>query len=498
MSAPATPLPVAVLGGGVTGLTAAWHLQKAGVPVVVLEAAAAPGGVVGSARAAGWLHESGPNSLLEGSPEVAELIDAVGLGSRRLYAAEAARNRYVVRAGRLVALPASPAAFLRTPLFSFGAKLRLLGEPWRARASAEAEESVADFVVRRLGREFLDYAVNPFVGGVYAGDPRRLSVRHGFPKLHALEQTHGSLLRGALKRRNASGGPAGRILSFPDGLAELPRALAAALGAAVRPAHRVIYVRRQDGAWKVVTAGPDGISAGYYSAVVCALPADALAGVQFEDIPGTARLSELREIEHPPVVSVLAGYRREDVAHPLDGFGLLMPEVERRRVLGVLFSSTLFPGRAPAGHVALTAFIGGTRSPELARLDDDALRQLVSEELGALLGARGAPVHCSVRRWPRAIPQYTLGYARFQKIFADIEAAAPGLCFGGNARDGISLADCLKSGRRLALAAAARCQPIKLPEPVMLSAAKHPSGCPQAVVPMDQDVASLGTSLRSE
>ncbi|HQY07043.1 MAG TPA: protoporphyrinogen oxidase, partial [Lacunisphaera sp.] len=345
MSAPAANLPVAVLGGGITGLTAAWHLQKAGVPVVVLEAAAEPGGVIGSTREAGWLHESGPNSLLEGSPEVAELIDALGLGPRRLYAAEAAKNRYVVRAGRLVAMPSSPAAFLRTGLFSFGAKLRLLGEPWRARAAADAEESVADFVVRRLGREFLDYAVNPFVGGVYAGDPRRLSVRYGFPKLHALEQTHGSLLRGALKRRNASGGPAGRIMSFPDGLAELPRALAAALGAAVRPAHRVIYVRRQDGAWKVVTAGPAGISAGYFSAVMCALPADALAGVQFEDIPGAGRLAELREIEHPPVVSVLAGYRREDVAHPLDGFGLLMPEVERRRVLGVLFSSTLFPGR---------------------------------------------------------------------------------------------------------------------------------------------------------
>ena len=136
-------------------------------------------------------------------------------------------------------------------------------------------------------------------------------------------------------------------------------------------------------------------------------------------------------------------------------------------MLGVLFSSTLFPGRAPDGHVALTTFIGGTRAPELARLDDDALRQLVSEELGALLGARGAPVHCSVRRWPRAIPQYTLGYARFQKIFADIEAAAPGLCFGGNVRDGISLADCLKSGRRLALAVAARCQEPAVSEPCL-------------------------------
>ncbi len=448
-------LPIAILGGGITGLTAAWHLQRAGAPVVVFEALPTPGGAIGSTRHDGWLQEAGPNSLLEGSTEVATFIDAIGLGSRRLYAADSAKNRYVVRGGKLVPMPASPVGFLKTKLFSFRAKLGLLGEPFRARSAADGAESVAQFVERRLGREFLDYAVNPFVGGVYAGDPRQLSVRYAFPKLHALEQEHGSLLRGALKRRNTSGGPKGRIFSFPEGLAELPRALAKSLGGSMRLSSRVNAIRRTEGHWAVDTECRGENRTGKFSAVICALPADALTSLRFEGVTGAERLAALREIPHPAVVSIFTGFRREDVAHPLDGFGLLVPEVEQRRILGSLFSSTLFPGRAPPGHVAITTFIGGVRSPQLAQLDDAALKQVVREELGELLGVRGDPAFFNVRRWPRAIPQYTLGYARFKAIFEAVESSAPGLYIGGNARDGISLANCIASGRRLAVAAGA-------------------------------------------
>lgn len=441
---------VAVLGAGITGLTAAWHLARAGMDVTVFERSARVGGAIGAVRRDGWLHELGPNSLLEGSADVAAFIDAVGLGPRRLYATPAAKQRYIVRGGELVAMPASPPAFLTTRLFSWRAKLGLVGEVWRPRAPKDAEETVAAFVLRRLGREFLDYAINPFVGGVYAGDPALLSVRHAFPKLHALEQQHGSLLRGAFKRRNTSGGPKGRIFSFPDGLGELPDALARSLGTAVRLAHGVTTVRRRRQDWQVdfEASGTRGTES--FSAVVCALPADALAGLAFEGPEPADTLQLLREIKQPPVVSVFTGYRRADIPHPLDGFGFLVPQVERRPLLGTLFSSTLFPGRAPEGFVALTSFVGGMRNPELTELGDDALVARVHEELTLLLGASAQPAFVHLQRWPRAIPQYTLGYQRFKDAISQVESASPGLFIGGNARDGISLANCIESGRRLA------------------------------------------------
>jgi oxygen-dependent protoporphyrinogen oxidase len=461
MSSPTPSLRVAILGGGITGLTAAWHLLRAGCTPTVFEKSARVGGAIGAVSVDGWLHELGPNSLLEGSPEVASLIDELGLGPRRLYAAPEAKQRYIVRDGRLVAMPTSPLGFATTPLFSLGAKLELLGEPWRPRSDLHDEESVAEFVVRRLGREFLDYAINPFVGGVYAGDPELLSVKQAFPKLHQLEQEHGSLIRGAFKRRNASGGPKGRIFSFPNGLGEIPRALAAALGEAVHLRTAVTALRRSEERWEIESETEGVTWTAEFDAVVCALPAEALARLHLEGVPAADRLRALEHIAQPPVASVFTGFRREDVQHPLDGFGALLPQVEHGLILGTLFTSTLFAGRAPEGHVALTSFVGGMREPELVGLDDREMLRIVQGELTRLLGITAPPAFTHVQRWPRAIPQYMLGYQRFKDAIAAVEASAPGLFIGGNCRDGIALSNCIESGRRLAKAARA-------------CAAKHP------------------------
>jgi len=254
----------------------------------------------------------------------------------------------------------------------------------------------------------------------------------------------------AFRRRNASGGPVGRIVSFPNGIEELPRAIAASLGDSLRTHSPVVRLRRIPSGWTVYS-GPGEISPPHeFRAVICALPPDALAALTLEGVPRAERLALMKEIEQPPVASVFTGYRREDVAHPLDGFGVLAPRVEKRQILGTLFSSTLFPGRAPSGHVALTTFAGGALQPEVAGLDDRELLNRVRSELGHLLGVRNDPVFVSIRRWPRAIPQYNLGFEHFLDGYAAVEANAPGLFIGGNCRDGISLAYCMASGRRLA------------------------------------------------
>lgn len=442
---------VAVLGGGLSGLSAAWHLQRAGIRAVVLELSLRVGGAIGGTRSGDWFHEGGPNSLFETSAEIATFIDDLGLRSRALYAPEAAKKRYIVRGGRPVALPGSPLGFVSNRLLSWPAKLRILGEPFRRRSSPETEETVQAFVQRRLGPEFLDYVVNPFVAGVYAGDPQRLSVRHAFPKLHALEQEHGSLIRGAIKRRNPSGAPRGRMLSFPNGLDEIPAALASTLSENLRLGCDVTSVR---------PLPQSGISLGYtqngsrredrFDAVISTLPAPALSRIHFDGQPALAAARVIGELQHPPVVSVFTGFLRSDVDHPLDGFGLLVPEVEHRQILGTLFSSTLFPGRAPHGHVALTTFVGGMRQPELASLSDDELVERVHQELRALLGLRGRAVYVHLRRWPLAIPQYNLGFQRLKDAYQTLETTLPGFFVGGNCRDGISLSNCIDGGRRLA------------------------------------------------
>lgn len=442
--------PVAVLGGGLSGLAAAWHLRRRGIPVVVFEAAARAGGVINSVREDGWLWETGPNTLFESSAEIREFISALKLDGRRLEASPLAQHRYVVRGGRPVPLPGSASAFARTSLLSVPAKLRLLGEPFRRRADAARDESVADFVTRRLGQEFLDYIVNPFVAGIYAGDPGELSVRHAFPKLHALEQQHGSLARGSLARRNASGGPRGSMVSFPNGLVEITDALARELGDALRLNHRVTRVTRIGSEWRVACSVGGVDLEESFSAVVCTLPPEKLAGRAWGNAPTAAALAELHSVHQPPVASVFLGFRREDVAHPLDGFGVLTPAVEKRRILGTLFSSTLFSGRAPEGHVALTTFVGGARQPEYAWLGDEELLATVQAELAELLGVRNAPVFVRVQRWQRAIPQYSVGFQRFKDACLRAELSAPGLFIAGTCCDGVSLANCIAAGHRVA------------------------------------------------
>ena len=449
---------VAVVGAGITGLVAAYRLMQAGVPVQVYEATDRVGGVIRSTRSGGYLAEFGPNSILETSIRLRAFLQEVGLGDRMLYSRPEAENRYLVRNGRPMVLPMSPVGFFRCKLFSWRAKWTLLREPFVPARRDGAEESVAEFVLRRLDQEWLDYAINPMIAGIYAGDPKRLSVKYGFPRLYALEQRYGSLLLGQIlgarerRRRGEIPKQQAKKISFDEGLEVLPRQLARLLGDRVRLRHEVMEVAYEPEGWRLKIRTPDGMETAVSAAVLFTAPAYRLAEIRLDlgrDRSGLS-LRSLGEIEYPPVASVVLGFRREAVAHPLDGFGMLVPEKEPFQILGTLFSSTLFERRAPEGHVTLTSYIGGTRAPERALEPPDRLVEMTYEDLRRLLGVRERPTftHCVVYR--RAIPQYVLGYGRYLELMERMEKEGPGLFFAGHYRDGISLSDSIHSGLRAA------------------------------------------------
>lgn len=446
---------IAVVGGGLTGLTAAFKLAKAGHGVRLFEASGRAGGAVISTARDGWLAEGGPNTMME-SPKVASLVAELGLGTERREAAPAAKNRYLVRGGKLVPLPMAPPKILASPLFSIGTKLRLLAEVFRRPRSRPADVSIARLIRDHFGQEAVDYALNPFVAGIYAGDPEKLSTRHAFAKLWEIEQTHGSIIRAqvaAMKQRRARGEPpAPPSISFARGLQTLTDALAGRLPAGTVQTGAAVEGLLPGRPWQVIWRQNGAAHTSEHDAVVLALPAASLARLTVE-WPGKRPLAALEAVEYPPVASLFLGYRRDQAAHPLDGYGVLVPAVERRSVLGVLFSSTLFPGRAPEGHVALTIFAGGARQPGIARLSADALQARVASDLRDLLGVSGEPVFSHHTAWPHAIPQYNLGYERFLDVMTQTEAEHPGLFIGGHVRDGIALSNCIAAGQRLAAAA---------------------------------------------
>ena len=441
---------IAVLGGGITGLTAAYRLAQRGHRVRLFEVADRLGGAIRSELTDGWLIEKGPNSLLAGDPALAALIEELGLQSEEVATRPSARNRYVLRRGVPVAAPLSPPGLLRSSLFSLGTKIKLLRELLMKPRVRTADVSLEEFARSHFGQEFVDYAVNPFVTGIYAGNPKKLSARYAFPKLWELEQAHGSLLRGQIATAKART-PHVRhgIISFREGLQVLPDAMAARLPEGTVSLRAKIQALMPGAPWSVVWTDGTTTTTETFDAVIAALPAPALAQLRFGAL-GERPLATLDTIEHPPLSSIFLGYKREQVAHALDGFGLLVPELERRSILGVLFSSTLFEGRAPAGHVALTVLVGGTRQPGLARLPMDDLITAIEPDLQRMLRISGAPVFRRHRFWPRAIPQYNLGYATHLETMAATERALPGFYLGGQARDGIALPACIAAGERLA------------------------------------------------
>jgi oxygen-dependent protoporphyrinogen oxidase len=427
-----------VVGAGLSGLVRGYAIARGGGDVRVLEASGRPGGVVASVSRDGFLLELGPNTVRP-TPEVWGLVEELGLEPVALLA-DARLPRYIELAGRLHALAPGPQTLFTTKLLSARGKARLLAEPFISRGG-DPRETVRGFFARRLGAEVADHLAAPFVSGIWAGDAGSLAAAAAFPQLVRWEREHGSLLRGALASRR--GRPAPRtprgLLSFPEGLETLPRALAGRLGERLRLRSPVRSLRCDAGRWKVET---DRETLEAESVVLAAPAAEAARLLETLD-PEASRA--LGDIPHPPLAVLHLAWPAASFETPLAGFGHLVVPEPGRRILGAVWSSSLFPGRAPDGQTLVTAFAGGARDPDTARMSDDALREIAAQELGASLRTSAPPSLLRATRHARALPQYDLGHAARMKTIEEAEARRPGLRLLGNYRGGISVGDVVRN-----------------------------------------------------
>lgn len=468
---------IVVIGGGISGLAATNRLIERSTPeapleVQLFEASARLGGAVRTFRREGFLLEAGPDSFISEKPAALELARRIGLSSRLIETNEAHRRSFVARGPRLhptpegfhLLAPARLWPFITSGIFSTAGKARMALDlliPRHMPRGAEEDESLADFVRRRLGREALERMAQPMVGGIYTADPELLSLRATMPRFLEMERAHRSVILALWKAsraratnghasssRGTSGARYSLFLSFDEGMQVLTDALAARLPrGCVRLNTRVEHLSfdEETRAWEIHTSGGERLRA---DGVVIALPAYMAAGLLGGTSPALA--AELEAIPYASTATVNLAYRREDIPHLLDGFGFVVPYVERRATLACTFSSVKFAGRAPVGHALLRAFVGGALQPENFALEEDEMVTAVRKDLRELLGVERAPLFAHVERWPRSMAQYHVGHlARLGRIRARL-SARPTLRLAGNAYEGAGVPDCVRSGENAA------------------------------------------------
>jgi len=446
---------IVVIGAGISGLTTAYLLFKEGYDVIALEQNDKVGGSIETVSAEGFLFDRGPNSGLETTPLIQQLVKDLNLEDQFVYANREGNKRYILRDEHLHALPMSPPAFFKTKLFSNKAKLRLFAEPFIGRSKDGYYQSIAEFVNRRLGKEFLDYAINPFVAGVYAGRPEELSVKSAFPKLYALEEDYGGLIIGSIrsirkrKKSKEVSKQSAKMFSFKDGMKILPESMAEKLGSRISTNAEVTSIRKTgDGSFGVTYRdGKQNITllADVILSTVPAYKAAELFSQLDDDL-----VKHLNQIYYPPVLVLYLVYEKNVVGQPLDGFGFLIPEKEQKSFLGAIWSSVIFPNRSDDTKAAFTLFIGGSRDAGFV----DDVEQLVIDrarrEFEIIMKISAEPVLTAKRFWPKAIPQYNLGYVEHENFFDHFEKDNKGIVLSGNYRGGISIGDCIKNSELVA------------------------------------------------
>jgi oxygen-dependent protoporphyrinogen oxidase len=438
---------VVIVGGGISGLSLAYFLLKRNpqLDIKIIEAEKRAGGKIVTENVSGFLCEGGVNGFLNNKPSTICL--AKQLGIEPLKGSEDSKVRYILINGRLVKVFQNPVKFFLSPLLSFSGKLRMIGEYFIPPLKEEIDETVESFVSRRVGREFYEKLIDAMSTGIYAGDPSRMSMKSCFPKVYYLEKKYGGLIKGLLalkkEKKDVKAQPEAVLMSFKGGMSDLINALEIKLSSKIIKAKKVVNISKNNSFYTVY------FNDGQIDAekVIFACPAYESAEIlkeldwEISDI--------LKTIPYPPLSVVAFGFKKQQIGFGTSLYGFLIPYREKRKILGTLFDSSIFPNRAPEGYVLLRSMIGGRRSPELAMLNDEKLIDTALTELRDILQIKGEPYFIKIFRWQKAIPQYELGHEeKLMKIEQRLQKF-PGLYLTGNAYRGVSINDCIENSLKL-------------------------------------------------
>lgn len=447
------PPDIIIIGAGLTGLTLAYYLKKAGKNVLVLEKQSRAGGVIHSIAENGFIYETGPSTGVLGSVEIAELFEELNTKCILEIADKSAQKRYILKNGKWTALPSGLTSAISTPLFTWRDKFRILGEPLRKKGN-QPDESLADLVRRRLGKSYLDYAVDPFISGVYAGNPEKLITRFALPKLYQLEQNYGSFIRGAIKKKKEPKAPNAekatrKVFSVKGGLSGLIQALTDNIGDEnIIYNCRDIQILREETLFQLTFFTENSEKQELSTSKVITTVGGYTLLELLPFIPQTL-MEPIKNTVYADVVQAAVGFNLWE-GKLLDGFGGLVPGKENREMLGILYPSAIFKSRTPEGGALLSVFMGGSRQPEIFTKTDKEIEEIILKEVRSTLGEELTPDFIRIHRHKNAIAQYDVSTKERLEAIQDIEKKYPGLYVAGSMRDGIGMADRVKQAKQLA------------------------------------------------
>lgn len=443
---------VVIIGAGLTGLTMGFYLKKAGINVLIIDKSAKTGGVIQTIREKGFVYETGPNTGVVSNPEIAELFEDLNGKCELEVADPSAKRRLIWKNQAWHALPSGLWSAITTQLFTWGDKFRILGEPWRAKGT-DPDEKLSDLVKRRLGKSFLDYAIDPFISGIYAGNPNELVPRYALPKLWKLEQEYGSFIGGSIKKAKLPKTERDKkaskeVFSAKGGLQHLIDALTEAIGPDSFLLSADTIIKPAGIGFQLQVTTPENMIQFETKHVVTTCGGYDL--VNLLPFLNQDEITPFTTLKYAAVTQVLLGFERWK-GISLKAFGGLVPGKENKNILGVLFTSSFFEGRAPQGGALLSVFMGGTKRPDIAKMDNYEIEAILNKELPRMMSNRSfSPDMIRIHRYPKAIPQYTESTGKRYEMIEQLQQKYPGLILAGNIRDGIGMADRVKQGRSIA------------------------------------------------